>query len=105
MEFFLTFLLIFFGVIWFFGKFFPRLLAWYIQRRLKKMGGGGNSFGSFNWANGGEEAARRVKEEEMRRSKEQEGNVTVVQSQEQEKIIEKNIGEYIDFEEDKDDGA
>lgn len=114
MEFILTFLLIFVGIFWIFGRVFPRILAWYIQRRIKKMGGNGGSFGSFGnngfWgvtgfggANFDADAERMAKEQEIKRQKEQEGNITILQTQEQEKVIEKNMGEYVDFEEDNRD--
>ena len=37
----------------------------------------------------------------MRKCRQQEGKVTVVTVQEQEKVIEKDMGEYVDFEEEK----
>lgn len=122
MEFILTFLLVFIGGIWILGKVFPRILAWYIQRRIKKMGRDGASFGSFgnngfagfwNMGNFGQgspgqggfdmDAERRAKEEEIRKSKEQEGRVTIVRTQDQEKVIEQNIGEYVEYEEKRQD--
>lgn len=113
MEFFLTFLLIFVGVFWIFGRFFPAILAWYVKRRLRKMGENGAASG--NSGNGGftgfrstggfgqrpvsrEEAERRDREE-VRRSKEREGNITIIRIEEQEKVIEQGMGEYVEYEE------
>lgn len=122
MEFILTFLLIFIGVSWVFGKIFPRILAWYVKRKLKQMGnsGGGGfagfgpggfasgSFGAGGFGTGTQggfdaEAARRATEEQVRKQKEQEGRVTVIQTAEQEKVIERGMGEYVEFEEEKSD--
>lgn len=116
MEFLITFLVIFVGSIWILGKILPRLLAWYLKKKLTKMGGDGASFGSFGnngfagfWNAGGfgqpqgEDlaTAARIKEEQIRRSKEQEGQVKIVQQEQPEKVIERNMGEYVDYEEEK----
>lgn len=120
MEFILTVLLILIGFSWIFGKIFPRILAWYVQKKIKQMGGrSGGSFGGFgpggfasgSFGSGGfgqgtqggfdADSARRAREEEVRKQKEQEGRVTVVQTAEHEKVIERNMGEYVEFEEEK----
>ncbi|MEG0518393.1 MAG: DUF4834 family protein [Bacteroidales bacterium] len=117
MEFILTFLLILIGASWVFGKIFPRILAWYVKRKLKQMGnsGGGGfaGFGPGGFATGGfgpgsqggfdAEAAKRAAQEQVRKEKEQEGRVTVIQTAEQEKVIERSMGEYVEFEEEKSD--
>lgn len=90
MEGFLTFVLVFFLVMWVLGKIFPRLLLWYVQRKVKK--GGWSGFGpGFSGGFGNNSS---VKEEKK------EGEVTVSRQQEpQKKVFDKNDGEYIDFEE------
>lgn len=115
MEFFLTFLLIFVGVFWILGRFFPSILAWYVKRRLRKMEGNGTATGNSGnggftgfWSAGGfgqrpvsrEEAERRDREE-VRRSKEREGSITIIRIEEQEKVIEQGMGEYVEYEERK----
>lgn len=82
MEFILTFLIIFLGIGWVLKRLFPILLAWYVKRKIK-----------------GEPWIR--EEEQVRQKKAQEGTVTVEKGAEKEKVIDKNIGEYIDFEEEK----
>lgn len=90
MEGFLTFVFVFFLVMWVLGKIFPRLLLWYVQRKVKK--GGWSGFGpGFS---GGFGNSSSVKDEKK------EGEVTVSsQQQPQKKVFDKNDGEYIDFEE------
>lgn len=100
MEFLVTVLVIFVVFGWLMKKIFPFLLAWYIKRRMKK--GNGAVFGQFGefgefgqfWQQG---------EDEMQNNhrKDEEGKVTVVTMDQKEKVIEKNMGEYIDFEEEK----
>ena len=102
MEFLLTIIVIFIFIGWLLTRIFPLLFAWYLKRKMKK---GGSSFGSFGPFYGGfygNPNTDRAKEyEDVGRSKEQEGKVTVVTVQEQEKVIEKDMGEYVDFEEEK----
>lgn len=82
MEFILTFLIIFLGIGWVLKRLFPILLTWYVKRKIK----------DGPW----------IKEEpQMRQKRAQEGTVTVEKGVEKEKVIDKNIGEYIDFEEEK----
>lgn len=98
MEFLITFLLVFIGVIWILGKVLPRLLTWYLKGKIEKMG----SAGGFGQPQGGDPAAAaRMKEEQIRQSKAQEGRVTIVQQEQSEKVIERNMGEYVDYEEEK----
>lgn len=86
MEFLITLILIIIIVFWLLFRFLPRLLVWYLQRKM-----GGNKFykGNPNY-------------NEKHRSNGKEGDVTVTTFQEQEKIITKEVGEYVDFEEEKD---
>lgn len=85
MEFFLTLIIIFIVVFWLLGKFLPRLLVWYIG---KKFGAGTAHTQGFN-RDGNEEPAGK------------EGDVTVSKIEERGKVIEKEMGEYIDYEEEK----
>ena len=101
MEFILTFLLFIFIFGWVVSKLFPLILAWYVKRKMKN---GGTSFGNFGgvYTNFyGNAANEQMQNEEVRRSKEQEGKVTVSKVEEREKVIEKDMGEYIEFEEEK----
>lgn len=99
MEFILTLLIFIFVFGWLAAKFFPLILTWYLKRKMKN---GGASFGGFNGsAFGNMYSGMQDQESEIRRSKEQEGKVTVTKLEEKEKVIEKNMGEYIDFEEEK----
>ena len=87
MEGFITFLffLVLFG--WIMGKLFPIILAWFIKRRLKKgqMNGG---FTGFGW-----------QPQQEWQEKKQEGKVIISDIPKQEKVIDREIGEYVDFEE------
>lgn len=99
MEFILTFLLFIFIFGWLVSRLFPLILTWYVKRKMKN---GGAQFGGFNGsAFGNMYGGAREKEEEVKRSREQEGKVTVTTVEQKEKVIEKNMGEYIDFEEEK----
>ncbi len=103
MEFILSFLLVVFLVGWLLKKLLPPLLVWYITRKAEKNGGSFGNFGAFTGNPFGQNpyAAKEKAEEEVRRSKEQEGKVTVANVEQKEKVIEKGMGEYIDFEEEK----
>ena len=101
MEFLLTIIVIFIFLGWLLARIFPLLLAWYVKRKMKK---GGSSFGSFGPFYGGfygNPATGANEREDVRKSKQQEGKVTVETVQEQEKVIAKDMGEYVDFEEEK----
>lgn len=100
MEFILTFLLFIFIFGWVVARLFPVLLAWYLKRKMKN---GGTSFGGFHNAGFGNmyNGTAADQQAEIKRSKEQEGKVTVTKLEEKEKVIEKDMGEYIEFEEEK----
>lgn len=117
MEGFLTFIIIFVATIWVLGKIFPRLLLWYLQRKMKQGGGNGYNGGAFGnngftgfWSNAagfnnqgfnGAQQSSSV-DEQVRESKKQEGRVTVENNKEErEKVIDRSMGEYVDFEEEK----
>ena len=82
MELILSALVIFVLAGWLMKKIFPILLVWFVKRRMKK--------GVF---------ASQYQEDFHR--KEEEGKVTVVTMDQKEKVIEKDMGEYVDFEEEK----
>jgi hypothetical protein len=93
MEFILSVLVTFVLIGWLIKKIFPFLLVWFVKRRMNK-GGGAQfmHFGPFGFAS---------QEQEDFHRKEEEGKVTVVTMDKKEKVIEKDMGEYIDFEEEK----
>ncbi len=90
---------------WLLKRIFPILLTWYIKRRMKK--GGGASFGQFGPFGftggfyGNPFEPQGTGESQERCQKKEEGKVTVVTMEKKEKVIEKDMGEYIDFEEEK----
>ncbi len=91
MEGFITFLFFFVLFMWAMGKLFPLLLAWFIKRKMKK--GGMNWF----WSNMGQQNYR--DESYAAQQKKQEGKVIISDIPKQEKVIDKEVGEYVDFEE------
>ena len=96
MEFILTFLIVFFILSWLFGKFFPRILSWWLRRRVGKMADG---FGGFSQDASRWQGSQSRTDGRIRREKEQAGKVTISRIEDTGKIIEKDVGEYIDFEE------
>lgn len=106
MEFILTFLIVFLGIGWILKRLFPILLAWYVKRKMKNGGGTFGGFGPFGGVGGfgsfgGFDGNTAWEREQARHRKSQEGKVTIEKGEEKEKVIDKNIGEYIDFEEEK----
>ena len=97
MEFIISVLVMFVVFGWVMKKIFPFLITWYIKRKMKN--GGGASFGQFGQFGqyGPFGFAGDVDEDKQK----EEGKVTVVTMDQKEKVIEKNMGEYIDFEEEK----
>jgi len=99
MEGFITFLLFFALFLWVMKRVFPLLLAWVIKRKLQKggtngggfAGPGGFGFWSTGFGNQGQQAARPEKKEE--------GKVVISDIPKQEKVIDKEVGEYVDFQE------
>ncbi|MFA6770205.1 MAG: hypothetical protein WCR71_03435 [Bacteroidales bacterium] len=83
MEGFLTFVLVFILIVWLIGRFFPLLLAWWIRRK----------FGKIN------RDQKRYSKQQQSRYKE--GDVIVEIEREEKKIVDNNVGEYIDYEETK----
>ncbi len=94
MEFILTFILILLLVGWVFKRVFPLLLMWYIQRRARQGGGSTYFGGNFNgWSN---------TQERSTKDQRKEGEVTVEKkSSPKEKVIDRSVGEYVDYEEEK----
>lgn len=87
MEGFITFLLFFFLFMWLLKWLFPLLLAWWLKRKMNNGSFGSGMFGG----NAGYTQQQQQKKEE--------GKVTITQVPKQEKVIDKEIGEYVDFEE------
>lgn len=82
MEGFLTFIFVFVLIVWLIGRFFPLLLTWWIKRK----------FGKIN---------RDDRYRKQQNSNYKEGDVIVEVEQKEKKIVDDNIGEYIDYEETK----
>ncbi len=79
MEGFITFLLFFFLFMWLMKRLFPLILAWFIKKKLKQAGQ--DAYSGTN------------------EHKKEEGKVVITDIPKQEKVIDKEIGEYVDFEE------
>lgn len=99
MEGFITFLLFFALFLWVMKRVFPLLLAWVIKRKLQKGGTGGGGFagqGGFGfWSTGfGGGQPQQAREETK-----EEGKVVITDIPKKDKVIDKEIGEYVDFEE------
>lgn len=106
MEFIITFLIVVFLVAWVAGKIFPFLLKRFLKRKFgidpsgfeAGMGGGkgGSSTKSYSNYKEANSSSGREKTEEERRV----GQVTeIVVTEEREKIIDNDLGEYIEYEE------
>ena len=89
------FFLVLFG--WIIGKLFPIILAWVIKRKIKQgnMNGG---FTGFSW-NSGQGFSGFGQQYQQQEHKKQEGKVIISDIPKQEKVIDKEVGEYVDFEE------
>ena len=85
MEAFLTFILFLFLFFWLITRFGPLLLAWWLKRR----------FGSFSGNSSGYSAEE---------NKYKEGDTIIDNiSKPQNKVVDKNMGEYVDFQETNED--
>lgn len=82
MEGFLTFILFFILIFWLIGRFFPLLLAWWIKRKFRKIN-------------------RDNRYSTQRESSYKEGDVIVEVEKKEKKIVDSNVGEYIDYQETK----
>lgn len=91
MEGFITFLLFFFLFMWLLKRLFPLLLTWWIKRKVSNGSFGGGVFGGTPFGKGEDFSQEQQKRDE--------GKVTITQVPKQEKVIDKEVGEYIDFEE------
>lgn len=96
MEGFITFLFFFVLFAWVMKKIFPLLLAWLIKRQVKK--GGPAGFGFWSNGFGGPQNGGQYNGQYSEQKKE-EGKVVITDIPKQEKVIDKEIGEYVDFEE------
>ncbi|MEN6619066.1 MAG: hypothetical protein ABFC28_06165 [Rikenellaceae bacterium] len=81
---FFTFIFILILVFWLVARFGPLLLGWWIKRKVNKFAGQGKGYSA------GDERYR-------------EGETIVNSTKLQEKVVDKNVGEYVDFEETKED--
>ena len=85
MEAFLTFILVLFLFFWLVTRFGPMLLAWWLKRRFGSFNGDGRGFSSDE-------------------NKYKEGDTIIDNiSKPQNKVVDKDMGEYVDFEEEKED--
>ena len=79
MEGFFTFVFVFILIIWLAGKILPLLFAWWIKRKIMKMQGSQRDYRHNSGA--------------------KERDVHVQSSESAKKVVYKEVGEYIDFEE------
>lgn len=85
MEAFLTFIVILFLVFWLISRFGPLIFAWWIKRTFGKFAGDNRGYTSDD-------------------DKYKEGETIINNnSRAQNKVVDKNVGEYIDFQETKED--
>lgn len=104
MEGFITFLFFFILFMWVMKKLFPLLLAWFIKRRIEKGGASGGGFtgpGGFGfWSTGfGNGGFGNTGVAQKHEQKKEEGKVVITDIPKKEKVIDKEVGEYVDFEE------
>lgn len=99
MEGFITFLLFFVLFMWLMKRLFPLLLVWFVKRRMKQGGNGASGFAGPNgfgfWSTG----FGNMENPQGQEQKKEEGKVVITDIPKQEKVIDKEIGEYVDFEE------
>ncbi len=79
MEGFFTFVLFFILIVWLLGRMAPFLLTWWVRRKIRKMG----------------------KSDIYDDKGYKEGNVTIDVERGEKKIVDNNVGEYVDYEETK----
>ena len=105
MEGFITFLLFFALFIWVMKRLSPILLMWIIKRQMKKGGGanftqfGPGGFGFWSTGFGNQAGAAQGNGQQYGEKKKDEGKVIISDVPKKEKVIDKEIGEYVDFEE------
>ncbi|OJV21464.1 MAG: hypothetical protein BGO30_01825 [Bacteroidetes bacterium 41-46] len=87
MEGFITFIFISALAIFILSRVLPYLLAWWVRRRLSKMSGGRNPYGEDFGTR-----SNKVREE---------GETIVSDDVKRDKIVDSDVGEYVDFEESK----
>jgi len=79
MEGFITFVFIFILIIWALSRVIPLLLAWWLRRKFSDI------------------AARQQQYHKNTTTKD--GDVIIEEEKREAKVVDKNVGEYIDFEE------
>ncbi|MEZ7883857.1 MAG: DUF4834 family protein [Bacteroidales bacterium] len=89
MELFLTIIFCIILFFWLLGRFGPLLLAWWLKRRIEKIAGKGGFYGANGFY------------QQQNNEPHKEGETYVENMGEQKKVVDKNVGEYVDFEETK----
>ena len=84
---------------WLMKRLFPILLAWFIKRKIQKGGFHGGAFGSNGCGGFWSTGFGGPQQQEPQQKKKEEGKVIISDMPKQEKVIDKEIGEYVDFEE------
>ena len=84
---------------WLMKWLFPILLAWFIKRRIQKGGFNGGAFGSNGFGGFWSSGFGGPQQQEPQQKKKEEGKVIISDMPKKEKVIDKEIGEYVDFEE------
>ena len=84
---------------WLMKRLFPILLAWFIKRKIQKGGFHGGAFGSNGFGGFWSTGFGGPQQQEPQQKKKEEGKVIISDMPKQEKVIDKEIGEYVDFEE------
>ncbi|MDD2490824.1 MAG: hypothetical protein PHV12_01345 [Bacteroidales bacterium] len=87
MEGFITFIFVVVLVIFLLTRFLPLLLAWWVKRKFSKLSGNSDVFGRE--ANRG---GKKIREED---------GTIVSDDVKRDKIVDSDIGEYVDYEESK----
>ncbi|PKO97369.1 MAG: hypothetical protein CVU12_01230 [Bacteroidetes bacterium HGW-Bacteroidetes-7] len=79
MEGFITFVFIFILIVWAISRVVPLLLAWWLRRKFRDIAAGQQHYHKNTTAS--------------------EGDVIIDEEKREPKVVDKNVGEYIDFEE------
>lgn len=79
MEGFITFVLVFVLVIWAVARFAPLLLAWWLKRKFRDLASRQQQYNSDNTS--------------------KEGDIIIEKEKREPKVVDKSVGEYVDFEE------
>lgn len=84
---------------WLMKWLFPILLAWFIKRKIQKGGFNGGAFGSNGFGGFWSTGFGGGQPQQPQQKKKEEGKVIISDMPKKEKVIDKEIGEYVDFEE------